>query len=86
MNANVTGLMISAIVFFIFGVHMIMQAERMRRGFERSFDRHGFLHRFLLFGDWILRFPRAHVVWIRMGGLVSVLVALLCAFLAFASR
>ena len=86
MRESVIGLMGSAMVFFVFGVHMILRARRLRRKVERGFEKWGAVYRFFCFGDWILRYPRAHIAGIRAGGFFLVAVAVVLAVLAFSAR
>ena len=79
-------LMLSAIICFVMGIHLMLQARRIREKLEEGFEKRGGIYRFFLFGDWILRFPRAHIIWIRSGGVVFVLLAILLAVWAFSVR
>ena len=86
MEGSFMRLMVSAIVCFVIGMHLILQARRIRRKLEEGFEKRGGLYRLLLFGDWILRFPRAHIAWIRLGGVAFVLLSVLLVAWAFSTR
>ena len=83
MATEIARLTFGAIVCFAAGMNAIMQAKRLRRSVEDGFEKHGWFFRAMLFGDWILRYPRAHVIWIRLGGLLFVLIGIALAVLAY---